>query len=173
MKRIEDADVDSVCEDVAKLPPAKVPHEMERATREQPELLDFILGSTEGMSAGVGELSGFICYVIWRVFRANVTGPIPVITGEVLQRILVRNEEQMASLDESGLEGGGAAWVEQITPQPALLGYVVESLIVAEENDENPVRMEPEEKAALVLLLKTAIEALDEACTPGAAPHPA
>ena len=66
--------VDAAWQEVCRIKESRIPIEMGRASREQPELLAFILGSTEGMGPGVSELAGFIYGVIWRVFRAESSG---------------------------------------------------------------------------------------------------
>ena len=53
--------------------------------------------------------------------------------------------------------------IARLTRQPAVFRYVIEAIAEAEEDENQPVAMSPEEKGSLILLLKTAIDTLDEA----------
>ncbi|MEO8358469.1 MAG: hypothetical protein ABI672_00440 [Vicinamibacteria bacterium] len=154
--------VDQAWEDVAAIPLSKIPMEMEKAAREQPDLLAFILGATEGMTAGVGELAGFIYIVIWRAFRRETRGKRKPISGAAIQGKLMANEDALIALDGLDPQSSEAPSVESLTSQPALLQYVFEAIAEAEEDENQPVQMSPEEKGSLILLLKTAIDVLDD-----------
>ena len=162
MSEIAVSTVDAAWEDVSKITVGRIPQEMERAARAQPELLSFILGSTEGMSAGVGELAGFIYIVLWRAFRAETSGPIGAARSVDIQRKLEENEKALESLDGLDPQSMDPGAVAKLTSQPALLSYVIDAIAEAEEDENEPVMMSPEEKGSLILLLKTAIDVLDD-----------
>jgi hypothetical protein len=67
------------------------------------------------------------------------------------------------SLDGTDPQQIDEAALERLTRQPAVFRYVIEAIAEAEEDENQPVSMSPEEKGSLILLLKTAIDALDEA----------
>lgn len=163
MSVIEEAVVDAAWREVSAIPKTRIAIEMGRASREQPELLAFILGSTEGMGAGVGELAGFTYFVIWRVFRGHSEGPMRKVTAGAIQRKLEENESSLARFDGTDPRTIDDARLKRLTPQPAVFRYMIESISEAEEDENEPVLMSPEEKGALVLLLKTAIDTLDDA----------
>jgi len=163
---IEDSVVDAVWQEVSAIPASRIPIEMGRASREQPELLAFILGATEGMTAGVSELAGFTYFVIWRVFRGQSRGRMKQVTAGAIQRKLEKNEEALARFDETDPQTIGDELVARLTPQPAVFRYMIDSITAAEEDENEPVMMSPEEKGTLVLLLKTAIDTLDDALEP-------
>ena len=50
-----------------------------------------------------------------------------------------------------------------LTRQPAVFRYMIDAIVEAEEDEEDQVVMSPEEKGSVILLLKTAIDTLDEA----------
>lgn len=160
---IDTATIDAAWLDVSKIPAARIPIEMERAGRDHHDLLEFILGSTEGMSAGVGELAGFIYVVIWRAFRAEARGPLGPVTGAAIQKALMANEKTLAVLDGLDPQSIDDATLTTLTSQPAMLRFVVDSIGEAEEDEAAPVSISPEEKGSLILLLKTAIDVLDQA----------
>ena len=163
MSAIEAAVVDAAWQEVCRIKESRIPIEMGRASREQPELLAFILGSTEGMGPGVSELAGFIYVVIWRVFRAESSGRMKPVTAEAIQRRLEQNERELMSLDGTDPQQIDEGTIARLTSQPAVFRYVIEAIAEAEEDENEPVAMSPEEKGSLVLLLKTAIDTLDEA----------
>ncbi len=163
MDALEASMVDAVWQEVARLKESRIPMEMGKAGREQPELLAFILGSTEGMGRGVSELAGFIYMVIWRVFRAGSSGSMKPVTAGAIQRKLEHNERELMSLDGTDPGQIDEATLARLTRQPAVFRYVIEAIAEAEEDENEPVSMSPEEKGSLILLLKTAIDALDEA----------
>ena len=160
---IEASMVDAAWQEAGRIPESRIPMEMGKASREQPELLAFILGSTEGMGPGLSELAGFIYFVIWRVFRAGSSGRMKPVTAEAIQRRLEQNEQELMSLDGTDPQQIDEAALARLTRQPAVFRYVIEAIAEAEEDENQPVAMSPEEKGSLILLLKTAIDTLHEA----------
>ena len=163
MSAIEASVVDAAWQEVARIKESRIPIEMGKASREQPELLAFILGSTEGMGPGLSELAGFIYFVLWRVFRAGSSSRTKPVTAGAIQRRLEQNEQELMSLDGTDPGQIDEAALARLTRQPAVLRYVIEAIAEAEEDKSEPVAMSPEEKGSLILLLKTAIDTLDEA----------
>ncbi len=163
MTGIDASVVDATWQDVGHMKDSRIPIEMGKAGREQPELQAFILGSTEGMGPGVSELAGFIYLVIWRVFRASSPGGMKPVTAGAIQRRLEQNEQALMSLDGTDPQQVDEATIARLTRQPAVFRYVIEAIAEAEEDENQPVAMSPEEKGSLILLLKTAIDTLDEA----------
>ena len=163
MSEIEDSAVDAVCQEVGRLAPWRIPIEMGKAGAAQPELLAFILESTEGMAPGVNELAGFIYFVVWRTFRRETKGELPKVTSDAIQKRLERNEQELARLDDVDIALIDTATYRQVTTQPALFRYMLETLAAAEENEDQPLAIPAEDKASLMILLMTAIDLLDEA----------
>ena len=164
MPVIEASVVDSVNADVSSIKPARIPQEMARASRGQPDLLAFILGATEGMSPGVSELAGYIYFVIWRVFHGENRGRMKPVTARAIQRKLEENEKSLSQFDGTDPQTIDAPLIARLTGQPAVFAFMIEAIVAAEEDEMEPVVMSPEEKGALILLLKTAIDTLDDAC---------
>ena len=148
--------------EVSKIPAPRIPMEMERAARAQPDLLAFILGSTEGMSAGVSELAGFIYVVIWRVFRAETQRGAPPVTSAAIQKKLEENEGRLGELDGVDPQSLDLTALRRLSAQPMMLRHVIDSIAEAEEDEAEPLQWSPEEKGSVILLLKTAIDVLDE-----------
>ena len=85
------------------------------------------------------------------------------VTAEAIQRRLEQNERELMSLDGTDPQQIDEGAIARLTSQPAVFRYVIEAIAEAEEDENEPVAMSPEEKGSLVLLLKTAIDTLDEA----------
>ena len=163
MSEIEASVVEATGQDVARIKPSSIPIEMGRARSEQPDLLAFVLGATEGMGPGVSELAGFIYFVIWQAFRSDTRGKMKHVTAGAIQRKLEQNEQELMRLDGTDPQLIDDGAMAQLTRQPAVLRYVLDSIAEAEEDENEPVAMSPEEKGSLVLILKTTIDTLDEA----------
>jgi hypothetical protein len=163
LSEIEASVVEATGQDVARIKPSRIPIEMGRARSEQPDLLAFVLAATEGMGPGVSELAGFIYIVLWRAFRGDTRGKMKQVTAGAIQRRLEHNEQELMRLDGTDPQLVDDGAIAQLTRQPAAFRYVLESIARAEEDENEPVAMSPEEKGSLVLILKTAIDTLDEA----------
>jgi len=163
VSEIDASRVEATWREVARLPPSRVPAEMQRASREQPDLLAFVLGATEGLPRPVSELAGYIYFVIWRAFRDDTKGRIPQVKAGAIQRTLARNEKSLSGLDGEDPTLLAEALVAQTTRQPALVAYLIEALSESESDKDDPVLMSEEERGTLFVLLKTAIDVLDEA----------
>ncbi len=161
MSEIEASVVEATGQDIASIKPSRIPMEMGRARSEQPDLLAFVLGSTEGMGPGVSELAGFLTIVLWRAFRSDTRGKMKPVTGGAIQRRLEQNERELMGLDGTDPQLIDDRALAHLTHQPALFRYVLESIAEAEEDENEPIEMSPEEKGSLVLILKTAIDTLD------------
>ncbi len=163
MAEIEPSAVEATIQEIERIPRSRIPNEMSKASREQPELLAFILGSTEGMGPGVSELAGFIYIVIWRTFRNNTKGRLKTVTSEEIQAKLRENEEAFARLGDADSPVFNEETLAQIASQPVLFGYILHAIQNAEEEEGNQLSISVEDKTALILLLKTATDVLDHA----------
>lgn len=163
MTLIEDSAVDAMCADVERVPPSRIPAEMDKASRNQPELVAFLLGSTDGLAPGVSELTGFIYYVIWRTVCQETRGRLGPISSDAIQATLEKKERDLARLDDLDPALLDTTTFAQITRQPALFRYMLETIAATEEAEPHPLQIPPEDKASVIILLSTAIDLLDEA----------
>jgi hypothetical protein len=156
--------VEATWKDVATFSGARGRAEMERLGREQPDLLAYVLGSTEDLSAPVHALGAYLFLVIWQIFRRSTARRIPRIKAGAIERRVNEAEQQIAKLegaDEHFLERTARVHVSR---QPEVFRYMVEAIMEAPDDADDPVPMSPEETGTLFLVLTTAIQALDEAC---------
>ena len=163
MSEIPAAVVEATWKDVASFSDRRGQSETARAQREQPDLFAFVLGTTEHLSPPVHALAFYVFLVIWQVFRRSTSTRIPRIKAGAIERQFDQNEQSL-----SRLEGAHAGFLEraamaQITRQPAVFEYMVEAIMEAPDDPDDPVEMTQEEGGTLFLVLKTVIDVLDDA----------
>jgi hypothetical protein len=161
MSEIGESVIEAAWDEVTNLSETRVRVEMERLTREQPDLITFILSAADGIGERVGEFAGFVTFVVWKIFRSQTRGTLKRITSDAIQRKLEENEQALMSLDDSGEDDDAA--IRKITPQPMVFAAVLAAMAAAEEEEEQPLVLNEDDKGELILLLKTAIDTLDDA----------
>jgi hypothetical protein len=137
--------------------------ETKRAQREQPHLFEFVLGATEHLPPAVHALGFYLFLVIWQAFKRASTGRIPRVTVGAIQSRQAENEKALARLegaDERFLE---RAAVIQTSGEPAVFRYMVEALMEAPDDPDDPVEMSPADSGTLFLVLQVAIDVLHDA----------
>jgi hypothetical protein len=155
--------VEAVWQETAGFSDARGRGEMERLGREQPELLAYVLGATEELSAPVHALGVYVLMVIWQIFRRSTDRRIPRIKAVAIERALERNEETLAKLEHADVKFLERAATVQASVQPHVFRYVVEAIVEAPDDADDPVEMTAHEGGTLFLVLKTAIDLLHEA----------
>lgn len=162
MSEIDESVIEAAWDEVTSLSEPRVRVEMERLSREQPDLITFIFGATEGLGQRASEFAGFVTFVLWRIFRSETRGKLKRITSDAIQRKLEENEKSLMSLDDAGQEIDEAA-IRRLTPEPMVFVAVLAAIAAAEEEEEQPLVLSEDDKGELILLLKTAIDTLDDA----------
>lgn len=162
MNEIGESVIEAAWDEVSNLAETRVPAEMERLTREQPDLITFVLAITDGMGARISEFAGFVTFVVWKVFRGETRGKLGRITSAAIQRRLEENEQALMSLDGADQDLDEAA-IRRLTPQPMVFVSVLAAIAGAEEDEEQPLRLGEDDKGELILILKTVIDTLDDA----------
>ncbi len=137
--------------------------ETARAQREQPDLLAYVLGATEHLSPPVHALGFYIFLVIWQAFKKAAGGKIARVTAGAVERRQEQVEEAV-----SLLQGADARFLERaaalrISAEPAVFKYMVEALMEAPDDPDDPVKMTKEECGTLFLVLQVAIDVLHDA----------
>jgi hypothetical protein len=100
--------------------------------------------------------------VIWQMFRRSSRRRMARIKGGAIERRLEQNERAFAKLEGSDPRFLERAALVQISRQPEVFKYVIEAIIEAPDDPDDPVRLTAEESGTLFLVLKTAIDVLDE-----------
>ncbi len=130
-------------------------------SKTQPNLLAFMAEFTQELSQEVKELAIYMFYVVYRMFQKNSKKKIKRISAEEIITSYEKNEHFIKSL-----EGVHDKFFEriagvQLSGQPYVMKYVVETLMEAPE-DEDPVALTEEDMGYLFLLLKTVVDLLDQ-----------
>jgi hypothetical protein len=152
--------VEKTWREVAGFSPSQATREMEKMAESQPDLLAFLLASTENMGPDVGELAIYIAFVIYRVFEGS-RKKIKKITAREINACYEYNEDLIGRL-----EGAHEKFLDriariQVSKQPYIIKYVVDAL--SEESEEgDDVDLTDEDKGFLFLLLKTVVDLLDK-----------
>ena len=163
MSQIDAAVVERTWQDVADFTAARIRKEMARAAREQPALLEFVLGLTQSLPPKVHELAGYIYFVIWQAFCRSTKGTLPRVKAAAIDHKFRDNEqalERLQGVHERFLEKAALA---QITKQPAVFAFMVEAIFEADQDQEDPVAMTEAESGTLFWVFNIVIDVLDEA----------
>ena len=121
----------------------------------------FMMEFTQELSQEVKELSIFLFNVLYRMFEKSSKTKINKISAEEIINCYEKNERLIQSLQgvhEKFLERIAGV---QLSGQPYIMKYVVESLIEA-PGDEEPMNLTEEDIGYLFLLLKTVVDLLDQ-----------
>ena len=161
MKPISEEIVEKTWKEFANLSPEHAERETENININQPNLLAFMMEFTQELSQEVKELAVFLFYVLYRMFEKSSKRKINKISAEEIIICYEKNEHLIQSL-----EGVHEKFLEriagiQLSGQPYIMKYVVESLIKAPEDDD-PVTLTEQDVGYLFLLLKTVVDLLDQ-----------
>jgi hypothetical protein len=135
--------------------------EMTRVSKHQSALVAFIMEFTQELDQEVRELATYMTFVVHRMFQKGSRKKIKKISAEEIIDRYEANEDLMESL-----EGVHEKFLDriarvQLSGQPYVMRYVVETLIEAPE-EEDPVALSDEDIGLLFLLLKTVVDVLDK-----------
>ncbi len=155
--------VEATWRDVASFSDNRGRSETARAQREQPDLLVFMLATTEHLSSPVHALAFYVFLVIWQIFRRSTSTRIPRIKARAIERQFEQNEQSLSRLEGVHTRFLERAAAAQVSQQPAVFRYMVEAIMEAPDDPDDPVEMTEEESGTLFLVLKTVIDVLHDA----------
>ncbi len=160
MKPIPEAIVEKTWQEVAGFSPDKAKREMTKIGNIQPELLTFVMESSEEMGQKVRELAIYVFVVVYRMFQ-QVHGKIKKISSDEIIERYKNNENLMERL-----EGTHERFLDRIaslqtSTQPYVVNYLVDALMEKDEG-EDALELTEEQKGFLYLVLKTVIDVLDQ-----------
>jgi len=160
LKPIPEAIVEKTWQEVAGFSPVRANKEMVEVGNSQPELLAFVMESSQEMGQEVRELAIYMFLVVYRMFQ-KAHGAIRKISSEEIIGCYEHNEslmERLEGADEKFLDRIASV---QTSRQPYVVNYVVDALM-EEEEGEDALVLTDEQKGFLFLLLKTVIDVLDQ-----------
>jgi hypothetical protein len=166
MEPISEELVEETWQEFAGFSPNRLQKEIIKVSKNQPNLLAFMMEFTQELDQEVIELAVYMFYVVCRMFQKSSKKRIKRISPEKVINCYEKNERLMESL-----EGAHERFFEriagiQLSGQPNVIKYVVDTLIEAPE-EEDPVALTEEDTGYLFLLLKTVVDLLDETLRPG------
>ncbi len=131
---------------------------MTKVGNSQPDLLAFVMKSSEEMNQEVRELAIYMFLVAYRMFQ-QAHGKFNKISLEEINECYEHNEDLMGRLqgaDEKFLDRIASV---QTSRQPHVVNYVVDALM-EEDEGEDAVELTEEQKGFVYLLLKTVLSIL-------------
>ncbi|HIC92531.1 MAG TPA: hypothetical protein EYP21_10875 [Syntrophaceae bacterium] len=159
MEPISEELVNETWQEVAGFTPNRARKEMTKLGKDQPDLLAFITEFTKDMNQEVKELTIYMFFNIYRMFQKSSKEKIKPISSKKIIKCFENNENFM-----EGLEGAHYKFFEkvvkvQLSRQPYVMKYLVETLF--ETPEEDSIALTEEDMGYLFLLLKTVIDVLD------------
>jgi len=161
MKPIPEELVEETWEEVAGFTLDRAHKEMTRASKNQPDLVAFVMEFTQDLDQEVKELATYATFVVYRMFLKSSPKKINKISAEEIIACYEANEDLMERL-----EGVHEKFLDriarvQLSGQPYVLRYVLETLMEMPE-EEDPVELSEEDIGFLFLVLKTVVDVLDK-----------
>jgi hypothetical protein len=153
--------VEKTWQEIAHYDSGRATKEMMEFGQIQPDLLSFILEFTEDLGEQAGELGVYLLFVIYHMFKKGYGKEIKPVMAEEIIECYEENERLMEKLEKAQEEFFNRVAEVQLSPQPYVIRYVVDSLTEEPEEDEDREPMSEEEVGFLFMLLKTVIDVLN------------
>ena len=153
--------VDETWQAFAGFSPARARKETIKVNKNQPNLLAFMMEFTQDLDREVQELAIYMFYVVCRMFQKSSKKSLKRISPEEIINCYEKTERFIENL-----EGAHERFFEriaevQLSEQPYVMKYVVETLMEAPE-EEDPVVLTEDDIGYLFLLFKTVVDLLDK-----------
>ena len=132
-----------------------------KVNKNQPNLVAFMMEFTQDLDQEVRELALYMSYVICRMFQKSSKKGLKRISPEEIISYYEKTERLIESLegtDEKFLERIAEV---QLSGQPYVMKYVLETLMEAPEEEE-PIALTEEDIGYLFLLFKTLVDVIDK-----------
>ena len=166
METISEELAEETWQEFAGFSPVRAQKEMIKVNKNQPNLLAFMIEFTQDLDQEVKELAVYMFYVVCRMFQKSSKKSLKRISPEEIIGCYEKTEGFMESLegtDEKFLERIAEV---QLSGQPYVIKYVLETLMEAPEEEE-PIALTEEDIGYLFLLFKTVVDLLDETLRAG------
>jgi len=162
MELIPEEFVEETWQEVARFSAERGHKEMMKAGKNQPDLLAFVTEFSEDLDERVKELAIYMFFLVYRMFHKSSPKKIRKVLADEIIKCYESNQDLMESL-----EGTHERFFEriarvQVSRQPYVMKYVVDTLIEAPDDEDDPLPMTDEDTGFLFLLLKTVVEVLDK-----------
>lgn len=135
--------------------------EGQRIGKSQPDILAFIVEMTEDLDHEIRELAIYMFFVIHRIFQKGYGKEIEKVTHDEIMQCQHDNEKLMENLGGDYEELFEQIIEMQISAQPYIVQYVVETLFEAGQG-AYPILPGEADIGYLFLLMKTVIDMLNK-----------
>jgi len=166
MEPISEELVDETWQEFAGFSHARAQKETTKVNKNQPNLLAFMMEFIQDLDQEVKELAIYMFYVVCRMFQKSSKKSLKRISSEEIINCYEKTErliESLEGIDEKFLERIAKV---QLSGQPYVMKYVVETLMEAPEEEE-PIALTEDDIGYLFLLFKTVVDLLDETLRAG------
>jgi hypothetical protein len=136
---------------------------MERASREQPALLAFVLAYTKDLSPGAQGLALVLFTVVWQIFERASGRRVPRIKARTLEAVEA-SEQWLLKLSRALKPFLARAAVVRSSRQPHVFRYITGAIMEAPGDPDEPVELTDDEVGTLFFVLEVVVGLLDEAC---------
>jgi hypothetical protein len=153
--------VEETWQEVALFTPAQIAKEMRSFAKNQPDLLSFILQFSEELDQEVKELALYMFFVVYRMFEKGYLNKIKRVSPKEIIECYEDNEKLLESLETAHDKFYERIAKVQLSDQPYVIKYVVDTLCEAPENEET-INLSDDDVGFLFLLLKTVIDTLNK-----------
>jgi hypothetical protein len=160
MEPISEKVVEKTWQEVARYSPIQANKKMQEMGKNQPELLAFLMASTEDLDPEVRELAIYIAFVVYRIF-VDSQNKIKKITSKEIIDCYEYNEDLIGRLERAHEKFLDRIARVQVSKQPYVMKYVVDALMEGSEEGDG-VELTDEDKGVLFLLLKTEVDLLNK-----------
>ncbi len=162
MQIIPEELVEEIWQEVSGFTPQRGGREMQKLGQEQPELLAFMLELSDDLDLEVKELAVYMFVVVYRMFRKAYGKRIRKVTAKKILDGYEKNERLILDLEEAHEKFYDRIARVQISEQPFVVRYVVETLVEMPD-EEDPIVLTDDDIGVVFLLLKTVIDLLNQA----------
>ncbi|HVN71849.1 MAG TPA: hypothetical protein VMU10_07505 [Desulfomonilia bacterium] len=160
MEPLPESLVDETLNEIILYDAGRASQEMIEFGKVQPDLLSFILEFSEDMGEQAEEKGIFMLFVVYHIFRKGYGREIGRVTEEEIISSFEENQRLMENLERAQEEFFNRVAEVQLSTQPYVIRYVIDTLSEESEEDE-PEPLSEEEMGYLFILLKTVIDVLN------------
>jgi len=153
--------VDETWQEFAGFSSVRARKEMIKVNKNQPNLLAFMMEFTQDLDQEVKELAIYMFYVVCRMFQKSSKKSLKRISPEEIINCYEKTERFIESLEGTHERFFERIAEAQLSGQPYVMKYVVETLMEAPE-EEYPIVLTEDDIGYLFLLFKTVVDLFDK-----------
>ncbi len=159
---IDAATVEATWRRIGAFTEAQARRETEHVGREQPDLLAFVVAFTQELSPAAHELGVYLFHVVLAIFRTAAGHRVPRVKAGAIERQWSKNSEELQRVEGAHERFLERAALQQVSGEPEVMRYVVEAVMEAGDDPEDPVELTEEDQGMLFLVLKTVVDVLQQ-----------